>query len=594
MAFTTRPELLGTFGMVASTHWLASSAGMRTLELGGNAADAAVTAGFVLQVVEPHLNGIGGEAVILTNRRGSADVTAYCGQGPAPRRATIEHFQRLGLRDVPGTGPLAACVPGALDVWLLLLLEQGTMHLRDVLDPAIGYAERGYPVIPRITGAIDAAARLFREEWTSSAEIYLPDGRPPAPGSIFKNTALAATLQRILAAAESAGADREVQIAAARDCFYRGPITERMVEYSSRIAVYDTSGERHVGVLELEDFAAYQATAEPALSFEHAGHTVHKSGIWSQGPVMLQQLALLEDLDLARLVSPGHDEEFVHTVAEAAKLAFADRDAWYGDPAVVPDATSFLLSAAYNAERRRLISDRASLEHRPGRVDGRDGRILESMSTPDDLIGTGEPTLADLPARPGDTCQVNVIDRHGNTVAATPSGGWLQSSAVIPGLGFCLGSRLQMAWLDAEHPSGLRPGTRPRTTLTPTIVLKDGEPALAYGTPGGDRQDQWSVTFLLRVLHGGLNLQEAIDAPMFHTDHLPRSFFPRIAEPGSLSIESRFPEATIAGLRERGHLVKVQGPWSLGRLSAVGRDAREGLLRAGANPRGMQGYAVGR
>jgi gamma-glutamyltranspeptidase/glutathione hydrolase len=554
--FTTRPELRGTFGMVASTHWLASAAGMAMLERGGNAFDAAVAAGLVLQVVEPHLNGPGGEVPIVLYSAERGEVLTVNGQGTAPAAATIDAFRARGLDLVPGTGVLAACVPGAFAAWLLVLRELGTMKLAEVAAPAIAYAEHGYPVVPRITQTIETMEPVFRADWPASAELYLP---APRPGTLFRNPRLAETYRRLVAAADPV------------DEWYRGFVAEEIGVFC----------EREGGVLAAGDLASFEARFEPPLSLDFRGYTVFKCGLWSQGPVFLQQLALLDGFPLEEL-SPA---EYVHTVVECAKLAFADRDAWYGDPDFADVPLDRLLSRDYADERRRLVADEASGELRPG-LGGR----LPSIASNTLLLaadpGGGEPTR-------GDTCHVDVADRHGNLLSATPSGGWLQSSPVIPALGFPLGTRAQMFWLEKGHPNALAPRKRPRTTLTPSLAFRDGDPYLAFGTPGGDQQDQWSLHVFLRHAVGGLDLQAAIDAPAFHTNHLISSFHPRSFEPRVVEIESRFGEGVTDELRRRGHEVRVADGWSLGRVSAVARQP-DGVLKAGANPRGMQGYAVGR
>ena len=358
----------------------------------------------------------------------------------------------------------------------------------------------------------------------------------------------------------------------------------------------DDSGEAHRGLLDYEDLAGWRASVEEPLALDYEGVSVLKAGAWTQGPVMLQQLALLRGFDLDAADPQG--PELVHLVTEAAKLAFADREAWYGDPNFVDVPVEELLSPGYNDRRRALIGDTAAVgDLRPGSPGGRTAR-LAAVPEPPQTSGaagraTGEPTVSSGGTTRGDTCHVDVVDRWGNLVSATPSGGWLQSSPVVPGLGFALGTRGQMFWLEEGLPATLAPGKRPRTTLTPSLVLRDGVGWLAFGTPGGDMQDQWSTQFLLRVLHGGLNLQEAIDAPTWHTTDFPSSFYPRGRNPGRVHLESRFDAAVAEELRRRGHDVSVEDPWSLGRLSAVAREP-DGMLRAGANPRGMQGYAVGR
>ncbi|MGZ8649795.1 MAG: gamma-glutamyltransferase family protein [Solirubrobacteraceae bacterium] len=590
MTFTTRPELRGTHGMVASTHWLASGAGMAMLERGGNAFDAAVAAGFVLQVVEPHLNGPGGEVPIVLYSAERDDVVVICGQGPAPAAARPERFAELGLDLIPGNGLLAACVPGAVDAWLLMLRDFGTFGLAEVLEPAIGYAERGYPLVPGIRVAIADIEPLLREHWTSSAEVYLPGGELPRAGELFRNPDLAGTYRRLVAASEGAGGLRESGIDAARGAFYRGAIAETLASWLESAEAMDGTGRRHGALMDGDDLARFEATFEAPVTLDYHGHTVCKTGPWGQGPVMLQQLALLAGFDL-EAIGPG--PEYVHTVVECAKLAFADRDAWYGDPGFTDVPLEALLSAAYADERRALVCDRASTELRPGSPGGAEPRMPPLVKAVPGAAASGEPTLALAREDRGATCHLDVADRHGNLVSATPSGGWLQSSPVIPGLGFCLGTRMQMFWLTAGLPSTLAPGKRPRTTLTPTLVLRDGAPYMALGTPGGDMQDQWSLGVLLGHLHFGLDLQAAIDAPSFHSNHGPSSFHPRALHLNEIEIEERAGEATIAELRQRGHDVEVTEPWSLGRVSAVARE-RGGVLKAGANARGMQGYAVGR
>jgi gamma-glutamyltranspeptidase/glutathione hydrolase len=585
--FATRPELRGTFGMVSSTHWLASATGMAVLERGGNAFDAAVAAGFVLQVVEPHLNGPGGEAPILAAPAGQGRVLVVNGQGPAPAAASIGRFRDLGLDLIPGTGLLPACVPGAFGAWMLLLHEHGTLRPRDVLEPAIVYAEAGFPAVARVGEAIGAMEALFHQEWPSSAQVWLAEG-VPVPGERLRNPALGATWRRLLAEAEAATPDRDGQIEAALAVFYEGFVAEAIAGYLATAEVMDVSGRRHKGLLGGDDLHGWRATVEEPVAVEHRGWTVCKTGPWGQGPVLLQQLQLLDGFDLAGMGLGG--EAYVHTVVECAKLAFADREAWYGDPAGFDVPLDGLLDPAYAGRRRTLVGPEASMELRPGSPAGRSPRLPSAQLGPladEALTGSGEPTF-------GDTCHVDVVDRHGNLVAATPSGGWLQSSPVVPGLGFCLGTRAQMFWLEDGLASSLRPGIRPRTTLSPSLALRDGEPCLAFGTPGGDAQDQWALQFFLAHTHFGLDLQQAIEAPAFQTDHFPSSFWPRRALPGRLVVEASHHPAAIGGLRARGHLVEVADPWSLGRTCAAGRDPSTGFLVAAANPRGRQGYAVGR
>jgi gamma-glutamyltranspeptidase/glutathione hydrolase len=584
--------------MVASTHWLASAAGMAVLEDGGNAFDAAVAAGFVLQVVEPHLNGPGGEVPAVFAAAGESTPRVLCGQGVAPAGATIDHYRGLGLDLVPGSGLLAATVPGAWDGWLTLLRDYGTKTLRQVLGFAIGYARDGFPLVERVSHTISTVSDLFRDHWPTSAAQWMPDGRPPAPGARFRNPELAETWEWLIAAAEAAGTDREAQIEAARRAWSQGFVAAQIEEFC-RTAFRDDSGGDHAGVLTGEDMASWEAGYEDAITVDFGDWTLAKAGAWTQGPVLAQQLLLLEGFaDRLSYVDGVPTAETIHIATECAKLAFADREAWYGDTGDVPlDA---LLSRQYAELRRKLVTDEASLELRPGSPNGQNPVLCEHIrrgpaALRSDLSGAiGEPTVARTGATRGDTVHIDVVDRWGNLISATPSGGWLQSSPTIPSLGFCLGSRAQMFWLDEGLPNSLAPGKRPRITLSPSLALRDGVPSLAFGTPGGDQQDQWQLGFWLAHTVGGLNLQASIDAPQWHTNAFPSSFFPRSWTPGELVVESRVGQQALDALRERGHSVVDAGPWALGRLSAVARDSRDGLLRAGANPRGAQGYAVGR
>jgi gamma-glutamyltranspeptidase / glutathione hydrolase len=583
MTFTTRPTLRGTFGMVSSTHWLASQSAMRILELGGNAFDAGAAAGFVLHVVEPHLNGPGGEVPAIIATADDPTPRVLSGQGVAPAGATIEHYRSLGLTLIPGSGPLAATVPGAVDAWLLLLRDHGTLPLSVVLEPAIEYARNGHPLVPRVADTIGTVQQLFEEHWPTSAALWLKGGRPVS--GRFRNEAYAGTLERLVR--EAGDGDRQEQIDRARRAWREGFVAEA-IDGFSKVPHRDSSGENHGGLITGADLAAFQASWEDAATYDWNGYTVAKTGPWGQGPALLQSLSVLAALGEVDLDSA----EGVHATVEVMKLSYADREAWYGDGADVPLET--LLSPAYAAERAKLVGSEASLELRPGSPDGRTP-VLPSVAVSNETgdATTGEPTVSAVGETRGDTCHVDVVDRWGNLISATPSGGWLQSSPTIPELGFCLGSRAQMFWLEEGLPASLAPGKRPRTTLTPTLVLRDGEAVMACGSPGGDQQDQWQLLFLLRHLGAGVDLQEAIDAPAWHTTSFPSSFYPRATEPGGLVIESRVPLRVRDELVRRGHVVTESDPWSLGRLCAV-RKEPDGVLAAAANPRGMQGYAVGR
>jgi gamma-glutamyltranspeptidase/glutathione hydrolase len=595
MTFTTRPTLQGTFGMVSSTHWLASQAAMRQLELGGNAFDAAVCGGFVLHLVEPHLNGPGGEVPAIVATAEDPAPRVLCGQGVAPAAATIEHYRGLGYHQVPGSGPLAAAVPGAVDAWLLLLRDHGTRPLEDVLEPAISYARDGHPLVAGVGEIVAAVRPLFERDWPTSAELWLKDGRPPRPDALFRNSAYAATLERLVAESRAGGGSRESRIDRARRAWREGFVAEA-VDAFSRKPLRTAGGEPHEGIVRGSDMAAWQASWEDPVTLDWHGHTIAKTGPWGQGPALLQTLVTLDALGSPDALDPD-SAAGIHLITEVQKLSYADREAWYGDGFDTPLDT--LLSPEYAGARAALVGPEASRRLRPGSPDGRQPRLSRHVLDPGEDrpvtdLTVGEPTVRRDGVTQGDTCHLDVVDRRGNMISATPSGGWLQSAPTIPELGFCLGSRLQMFWLEQGLASSLAPGRRPRTTLTPTLVHRAGEPVLACGSPGGDQQDQWQLLLLLRTLVGGRSLQEAVDAPAFHTTAFPSSFWPRVTETAGLVVEERVPERVRADLAARGHDVTVAGPWSLGRLCAVARDPETGILSAGANPRGMQGYAVGR
>nr|WP_276544141.1 gamma-glutamyltransferase [Brevibacterium luteolum] len=611
--------------MSASTHWLATQTAQAVLERGGNAFDAAVAAGFVLHVVEPHLNGPGGDMTGLFATAEAPVPQVLMGQGPAPAGATIEHFRAEGLGMVPGAGALAAAVPGAVDAWLVLLRDHGSWDIADVLAYAIGYAENGHPIHAGTCSAIAAAAETFRAHWPSSAAQWLPGNQVPEPGDLVRMPGYASTLKRLVAAADEAGpagdsgaagdggADADVRIArieAVRRQWREGFVAAEAAAFIGEPHMH-SSGTMHAGVLTAEDMARFSAGYEKPVSIEFRGHTVAKTGPWGQGPVLLQALRILDGFDDANL-DPS-TARGAHTILEALKLALADRDTHYGHGEVDLET---LLSEEYAASRRELISEWASLDFRPGlRDDEGEPGFVPPLVTGDEFElpaqaagadagasvgsagGAGEPTMQTNTtprAVRGDTCHLDVIDRWGNIISATPSGGWLQSSPLIPALGFCLGTRLQMMWLDDDSPSRLEAGKRPRTTLTPTLISRGGTPVIAIGTPGGDQQDQWQLLAILRMLVGGYTPQQAIDAPAFHTTALPGSFWPRTWTPGGAVVEDRLGDEVIAGLIARSHDVSRAGDWSLGRLSCVTYDPETGIMQAAANSRGMQGYAAGR
>ncbi len=575
--FTTRPVIMGTHGMVTSGHYLASRAGLNILEHGGNAVDAGVAMGFALSVLEPYLFGIGGEAPILIYLAGKKRVVSLSGQGPAPRAATIAWFRNHGIDVIPGDGLLATTVPSAVETFITALDHFGTMHLSQVMEYAIELAEHGFPMYYQLSTAIQKNAERFTSEWPASAEVFLPNNKTPEAGARFVQTDLAKMFKKLVKAEHrEKKRGRREGLKAARDVFYNGDVADKIVEFAEKNEFGDASGKRNRGLLARKDLQNYAARIEDAVTSNYRGYDVFKCGPWTQGPVFLQQLNLLEGYDLAKL---GHNSaEYIHLLAEAAKLAFADREHYYGDPDFVKVPLDTLLTKEYAAKRRTLIDpDHASMELRPGKAPPSEPKERK-----------GDPTVY-----VGDTTHLDAVDQWGNMLAATPSGGWFASSPLINGLGFPLNTRLQVFYLDPAHPNALQPGKRPRTTLTPSLVLKDGEPFMVFGTPGGDQQDQWTLQFFLNHTDFNMSIQSAVDAPNFHSTHFPSSFYPHGAQPGGIVIESRIPESTLAVLREKGHKVQVTGDWSNGRVVGIRYNAKNGVMFGAASARMETGYAMG-
>lgn len=568
----TRPTVMGTRGAITTSNYMATSTGFEILLAGGNAIDASIAAGLALHVVEPHMNGIGGETPILLYSARKRRIFAISGQGPAPKAATLEFFKGNGIRLIPGDGLLPATVPASFDAWITCLRFFGTMTLGEVIAPAIRLAEEGFPVYAALHQNVTRHAKRFLSEWPTTARIYLPRGRATRIGEVLRQKELAKTLRNLAEAERRAGKDREKGLEAARRYFYEGPIARKIAQFAAKRSFKDATGRSHNGLITLEDLADYKTRLEKTVSIVYKGLTVHKCGPWSQGPVLLQQLRLLEDYDLRRLRHNSAD--YIHLITEASKLAFADREAFYGDPLYTDVPLTRLLSRDYSRKRKELIDMRkASLTLRPG-------------------SGSHIPVAEGTAFYAGDTTHLDAVDSDGNMVSATPSGGWIWGSPVIEGLGFPLGTRGQMFSLDAAHPNCIGPGKRPRTTLTPSVITSKRRPVLAFGTPGGDQQDQWALQFFLNFVEFGMGLQGAIDAPSFHNQHFPSSFYPRKAELGSLYLEGRIPTGIVNELRSRGHNVIVQGDWVNGRMTAVHYDWENHVVSAAASSRYQTAYAL--
>jgi gamma-glutamyltranspeptidase / glutathione hydrolase len=537
---TLFPPVRGTHEMVGAANNLEVEAGYRILTQGGNAVDAGVAATLAAAVTEQDHFGLGGEIPILYKPAGKP-VVAISGVGTAPQLATLEFYANRkpepweqGRRSgtIPGDGILAATVPGVFDGLMLALERYGTFSFARVAAPAIEYTD-GF-ALPEVYAAYIRNNQKLLSLWPASRDFFLPGGVVPERGAIFRSPTLGASLRRLVQVEKKARGNRAARIRAVRDCFYKGDLAQRMAAFS----------EANGGLLRYQDFAGFRAETDRPRTTAYRGYEVNKPGFWTQGPVMIEMLNLLEGYDLKAM---GHNTpEYLHTVVEASKLAFADRDRYYGDPkfSKIPEET--LLSKEYAAGRRKLIDPkRASMEHRPGAFGG-----PMAMPAPERAASSANDT----------TC-VNVADRMGNVFSATPSGAWLPS--VIAGdTGIPFGTRLQSLVTTPGHPNCLAPGKRPRVTLSPTMVLQDGKPFLAISTPGGDNQDQALLQVLLNIVEFGMSPQEAVEAPRFQTEHFYSSFAGHEFNPGRLNLESRIGSAVADKLKELGHKVTVSGEWS--------------------------------
>jgi gamma-glutamyltranspeptidase/glutathione hydrolase len=574
---TIYPAVMGREAMVCSEHYLSASAGARMLARGGNAVDAAVAATLVEGVVNPHMHTIGGEAPMLIYLANAARVVAVNGNTVAPARATVAYYRSQGLELIPGEGLLAAGVPTAFDSLAAVLENFGTLTLAEVAEPALKLCQDGFPMHAGLSGdgdtpedlsgligraSIRSNERKFRLQWPTTAAIYLPDNRLPRPGDLIKNPAWASFFHRLLDSEASARkSGREAGIRAARNRFYRGDIAQEIVKWS----------KANGGLLEERDLAQFVTKFEPSVTADYREIRVHKCQPWSQGPVFLQQLRILEGFDLKRM---GHNSaDYIHHVIEAAKLAFADREAYYADPEFAPVPIEGLLSKQYADLRRGLIDpEAASLEQRPG-----DPLRMRALAATRGSAGHWD----------SGTIHVTTADGAGNMVACTASGGWIPSSPVIDTLGFPLGTRIQTFYLDERHPNVLKPGKRPRTTLTPSLATRGAQPFMSFGTPGGDQQDQWTLQFFLNVVDFGMGVQEAIEAPRFSTAHFPSSFFPHSSTPGVVRVEDRVDRTVIDELTSRGHQIVVRPGWCEGHVLGIRFHPVKRLLEGGADPRGQ-------
>lgn len=568
---TVRSEIRATHGVVAAGRTFTVNAGARLLAAGGNAIDAGVASIFAAAVVEISHFGLGGEAPILIYSARDKKVVVVNGQGPAPRAATPQLF--AGKSVIPGNGPLGATIPAAVDSASIALARYGTKSLSDALAPAIELAD-GFPMYEFLHHYLETE-RAATETYTWSKSTYYPGGRITPTGEMFRQPNLAATLRAMVAGEKAAlarGATRESAISAGRDVFYKGPIAREM-----------TSAVREAGgVMTEDDLASYHGRVEEPASAPYRGYTVYKAGFWTQGPVLLQTLRILQGFDLHAIGQGSADA--LHTTVEAIKLAYADRDRYYGDPDFARVPGEMLLSAPYATLRRALIdARRASLEQRPG------DPIRGTAELPHAIAADAQVTST--PSGPeseyGDTTSVQVADAEGNLFSATPSSGWLLGGAFVAGrTGVPMSNRMQAFNLDAASPNVLAGGKRPRTTLTPTIVLKDDRPFLAIGTPGGDSQDQQILLVLLNIIDFGMDIQAAIEAPRVNSLHPVSSFEDHRALPGVLEAEATLPPSVLAELTARGHVLRMRPANGISTgVVAAGVDPTTGRLRGGADLR---------
>ncbi|HEX4637258.1 MAG TPA: gamma-glutamyltransferase family protein [Rhizomicrobium sp.] len=561
------PRIFGRRGAVAAEHYSATLAGIEILRQGGNAVDAACAAALVEGVVNPHMHTIGGELPILICAPGSARVVCINGNMMAPGKATPQGFRALGHSAIPAEGVLAAGVPGTLGAVVEALSGFGRLRFADVSARAIDLARNGFPAHSGLirmhkSGIADNFDKFLG--WQGTAAIYLPGGKIPKEGELIRNPALADMFEHLVKAEISQPGDREAGLRAVFDAFYKGDIAAEIVRFVREKG----------GLLERSDFEHFQIPIENSAHVRFGDAEIHKCGPWNQGPALLQSLTILQNFDLRAL---GHNTaEYVHIVLEAIKLAFADREQYYGDPEQVSVPLEALLSKNYGALRAELIGRTANAEIRPGDPSRHAALLAASERLGGAAWGAG-------------TVHVDAMDAEGFTAAFTPSGGWIRSSEVIPALGFPLSMRLSNCYLEpAHHPNVVAPYKRPRTTISPSLAMKDGKPWMAFGSMGGDQQDQWQLQFLLNRMVFGMSLQEAIEAPKFSSEHFPGFFAPHDFFLNRVRIEPGVGTSVFEELRDRGHELDIAPGWSEGFLCAAERNLESGVLEAGCDPRGTK------
>jgi gamma-glutamyltranspeptidase/glutathione hydrolase len=535
---------------------------MRVLDAGGNAVDAGVAAGLALGVLQPDLVGFTGVAPIILYLADTAKVVTISGLGRWPRRADLAYFERHANGTLP-LGVLRSVVPASIDAWVTALEEYGTKSFGEVAAAALVLAQEGFPAHELLCETISEDQALYAN-WSSSAAVFLPDGRPPSVGQRFRQTDLARTIRRLIDAERQAGGDRQAGLRMVRTAFYDGPIAAEIA------AFYEQEG----GLLTAQDLREFRVGIEPSVTTTFQGYEVHSCGPWCQGPVLLEFLNMLEDDDLRSIGCNSPD--YIHLVTEVMKLGFADREAYFGDPEFVDVPVGRLISKEYARDRRRQV---------------RPDRAWPDMPPPGGMDGLATPPSVPAPSNqassraPRDTTYLCVIDKHGNGFSATPSDGYA-TAPVVPGLGFAVSPRGDQSWLQAGHPSALAPWKRPRLTPNPALALKDGKLAMVFGTPGGDVQCQAMLQFFLNATVFGMDPQSAIETPRFATYSFPNSFYPHTSEPGVLRLE-RGLERAAGPLAERGHSI-VHWPqqyWRAGGLCAIAVDECTGYRVAGADPR---------